>query len=131
MKSKTNGNETVSELPKHLVVGAGLGIYLGLAYRHPSEPNASLLLIVVLSLIVTFAVALFQLFSKGRGAYREILRELPLTFAKFFLVMLLLAARFYVWEIGGRILTTIYTTVMGIVAGALIYWKGSGKSSLI
>ncbi|MFK7800108.1 MAG: hypothetical protein AB8G95_00620 [Anaerolineae bacterium] len=132
MKSKIEALDP--NLRKHFLVGAGLGVYLGIAYRHPSEPNASLVTIIGLSIFTTIVIGLFRLFQEYRkegGSFLEVSKELPLTFAKIFVIMLLLAARFYIWEFGGRVLTVVYTTALGAGAGALIYWKGSGKSSLI
>jgi len=120
-----------SNLRKHLLVGAGLGFYWGYTFRPSIAREPSLFVIFGFSILVTVVMFGLRLFQKDRPELGVMMKELPMTFLKSVLIFAALEGRHFVWDIGGRALTTAYSAVMGIVAGALIYWKGDSKSSLI
>ena len=122
-KSKKNGMQY--SLQRYIWIGAGLGLYFGLFFRPSREP--SLLIALGLSLVITIVMFLIRLFQRDRLPFQEILKEVPINFLQYLLILAVLEGRHLAWEMGGRTATTILTTLMGMVTGALVFWKSNGK----
>ena len=109
-------------------MGAGLGLYFGLFFRPAREP--SLMIALGLSAVITVVMFVIRLFQRDRLPFQDILKEVPINFLQYLLILAVLEGRHLAWDLGGRVATTILTTLMGIVTGALVYWKSFGKGSL-
>ena len=125
MKSNSKSNLVEHNLQRHVLIGAGLGLYFGLFFRPAREP--SLLIVLGLSVLITVVMFIIRLFQKERPPMPVILKEVPLNFLQYLLILVVFEGRHLAWDYGGRVATTIFTTIMGIVTGALIYWKGNAN----
>ena len=127
MKKITKKAAAKANLQKHIMVGAGLGLYFGMFFRPAREP--SFLIVIGLTLLVTLVMFLVRMVPKTRPPVSEAIREIPLNLLQYFIILAALEGRHFAYDIGGRIATSILSTAMGAVTGALIYWKGRGKAS--
>lgn len=124
MKTKTKMN---AELQRHILMGAGLGLYFGMFFRPAREPN--FLFALGLALLVTFVMFVVRLGRKDRPGFAVAIREVPLNFLQYSLILVALEARHFAHEAGGRLATSILMTIMGAFTGALYWWKSSSKKS--
>lgn len=122
-KSKNSGMEY--SLQRYILMGAGLGLYFGLFFRPSREP--SLLIALGLSIVITVVMFVIRLFQKNKLPFQEILKEVPINFLQYLLILAVLEGRHLAWDYGGRTATTILTTLMGMTTGALVFWKSNGK----
>lgn len=102
-------------MQQYILVGGGLGLYFGLFFRPLREPNFAVA--VALALLATAAVIIFRMLRKDRPPLATLGQTAVTTFIKFALVLALLEGRHYVHDLGGRWLVTIFTTLMGAIAG--------------
>ncbi len=104
-------------LRQFLLVGSGLGLYFGLFFRPLREP--SFVLAFALALLATAVFTIPSLLKKDRPSLREWGKTALLTFFKFVLGLTLLEVRHYVYDLGGKWLVTVFTTILGAAGG---YW---------
>ncbi|MFT5194911.1 MAG: ABC-type Na+ efflux pump permease subunit [Cellvibrionaceae bacterium] len=123
MKPKNSGID--ANLQKHILVGAGLGLYFGLFFRPAREP--SLWIALGLSILITVVMFLLKVFRKDRPPVLVLLKEAPFTFLQYLLILAVFEGRHLAYDFGGRTATTVLTTIMGAITGVLIYWKGDNK----
>ncbi len=111
-KVRQSGKTAVSQF---ILVGAGLGLYVGLFFRPLREPN--FLLAVALALLAAAVMTILSLLKKDRPSLSELGKTAVTTFIKFAIILALLESRHYAYDLGGRWLVTAFTTVMGGVGG--------------
>jgi hypothetical protein len=102
-------------LRQYLLAGAGLGLYFGLFFRPLREPNFAVALSLALLATAVFVVP--ALLKKSRPPLGELGRTAVTTFVKFVLILALLESRHYVYDLGGKWLVTVFTTLLGAGAG--------------
>ena len=102
-------------LRQYLLAGAGLGLYFGLFFRPMREPNFAVS--VALALLATAVFVVPALLKKDRPSLGELGRTAVTTFIKFAIILALLESRHYAYDLGGRWLVTIFTTLLGAGAG--------------
>lgn len=113
-------------LSRYLLTGAALGLYFGLFFRPARAP--SLLVAVGLSLISALAVTLLQLRKPEQRNGAALLRYFVKAWAGFALVLAMLEARHFFYDLGGRLATSLFTVVYGAGMGWL-YAKTSGQEA--
>lgn len=102
-------------LRQYLLAGAGLGLYFGLFFRPVREPNFAVA--VALALLATAVITTLALLKKNRPPLGDLGRTAVTTFIKFGLVLALLECRHYAYDLGGKWLVTVFTTLLGAGAG--------------
>lgn len=117
------GNEEHS-LSRYVLTGAALGLYFGLFFRPAREP--SVLVVIGLSLISALAITLLQLRHPEQRNAGRLLRYFVKAWAGFALVLAMLEARHYFYALGGRLATSVFTSIYGAALG-YIYAKMDGK----
>ena len=102
-------------LRQYLLVGGGLGLYFGLFFRPLREPNFALA--VALALLATAVYTIPSLLKKDRPPMGLWWRTAVATFIKFALILALLEVRHYIYDMGGKWLVALFTTVLGAAGG--------------
>ena len=102
-------------LRQYVLAGAGLGLYFGLFFRPAREPNFAVG--VALALLATAVFIVPALLKKDRPPLGDLGRTAVTTFIKFAFILALLESRHYVYDLGGKWLVTIFTTLLGADAG--------------
>ncbi|MFZ1396274.1 MAG: hypothetical protein WAS33_05220 [Candidatus Promineifilaceae bacterium] len=102
-------------LRQYLLVGGGLGLYFGLFFRPLREPNFALA--VALALLATAFFNIPTLLKKDRPTLSVWGKTAVTTFLKFALILALLEVRHYVYDLGGRWLVAVFTTLLGAAGG--------------
>lgn len=102
-------------LRQYIWAGAGLGLYFGLFFRPVREANFAVA--VALALLATAVTIVIALLKKDRLPLRELGRTAVTTFIKFALVLAMLEGRHYVYDLGGKWLVAVFTTLLGAGAG--------------
>ncbi len=109
------GKARASLLRQYVLAGAGLGLYFGLFFRPLREPNFAVS--VALALLATAVFTTFALLRKNRPPLGELGKTAVTTFIKFAIVLALLESRHYAYDLGGKWLVTVFTTLLGAGAG--------------
>ena len=120
---KSRSRAGVGPLRQYILAGAGLGLYFGLFFRPVREPNLAVAL--SLALLATAVMSGITLFRKDRPPLTDLGKTAVATFIKFFLILLLLEARHYAYDLGGKWLVTIFTTLLGAGAG---WWLATNNA---
>ena len=110
-------------LRQYLLVGSGLGLYFGLFFRPLREPNFAVA--VALALLATAVFTVPALLKKDRPPLGKLGRTAVTTFIKFAIILALLESRHYVYDLGGRWLVAVFTTLLGVGAG---WWLAQSDS---
>lgn len=108
-------------LRQYILAGGGLGLYFGLFFRPVREANFAVA--VALALLATAVTIVIALLKKDRLPLRELGGTAVTTFVKFGLVLALLEGRHYIYDLGGKWLVTVFTTLLGACAG---WWLAQG-----
>jgi energy-converting hydrogenase Eha subunit A len=105
----------------YLLVGAALGLYYGLFYKHPGTPPAYLMAVVLALVagVVTIAVQ----FWKKKAPFREMLKDFLRVFVIFAVFLVGLELRKVIFEEFGKTVVTIYTTTLGLVLGLIVAYQ--------
>ena len=102
-------------LRQYLLVGGGLGLYFGYFFRPVRGANFAVAL--ALALLATTVFVVPALLKKNRPPLGELGRTAVFTFIKFALILALLEGRHFVYDLGGKWLVTVFTTLLGAAAG--------------
>lgn len=102
-------------LRQYLLVGGGLGLYFGLFFRPLREPN--FVLAIALALLAAAVFTIPSLLKKDRPRLGEWGKTAVTTFIKFALILSLLEVRHYVYDLGGKWLVAVFTTLLGAAGG--------------
>ena len=102
-------------LQQYILAGGGLGLYFGLFFHPLREANFAVA--IALALLATAVTLVIALLKKDRPPLGELGRTAVSTFIKFALVLALLEGRHYAYELGGKWLVTLFTTLLGAGAG--------------
>ena len=116
-----------SDLQRHLLIGAGLGLYFGWFFIPQREP--SIIYPFVVAIMVTVEMFLVRLYQRGRAEIGTCLREAPVNLLQYFVLLLALEARHYAHDAGGRVWTAIFMIILGSGMGALYWWKNRAKEA--
>ncbi len=103
-----------------IFIGALLGLYYGVFYQPAEVPDFS----IVLEL-AAFAAAVTVIMRtwKKKFPFKIIVKEFLISFATFLLFLLALAVRRYAYDLYGKPLVILETTVSGAVLGWLFSRK--------
>lgn len=108
-------NDLKLPLRRYALTGAAVGLYFGLFFRPLREPNFAVA--VALALLATAVTIVIALLKKDRPPLRELGGTAVTTFIKFALILALLEGRHYVYDLGGKWLVSVFTTLLGAGAG--------------
>lgn len=111
-KTRQSGKTAVSQF---ILVGAGLGLYVGLFFRPLREANFAVA--IALALLATAVFTIPSLLKKNRPTLGEWGKTAVATFVKFALILSLLEVRHYVYDLGGKWLVAVFTTLLGAAGG--------------
>lgn len=125
-KDNKRTNQGGGSLSRHLLTGAALGLYFGVFFRPAREP--SLLLAVGLSLASALAITLLQLRHPEKRSGRVLLPYFFKAWGGFALVLAMLELRHVFYNFGGRLATTVFTTLYGAALG-FIYARTAGQEA--
>ena len=114
MKSKKSAY-TVGEMQRHILVGAGIGLYYGLFYR-PSSTDPDYGIAIVLSILAALVTVVIRFWGK-KLPFSTMLRGYFETLVFFGIFLIGLVARKTVEQVGGRFAVTLFTTFAGIGLG--------------
>lgn len=102
-------------LHRYVLTGGALGLYFGLFFRPLREPNV--LLALVLGFLAALAIAVLRAIRE-RPSLRALLVGWLKAFVTAVFILLLLEARHPVYDFGGKLAVSIYTTICGAATGA-------------
>jgi len=105
----------------YLLVGAALGLYYGLFYKHPGTPPAYLMA-VVLALVAAGVTVAVQ-YWKNKAPSRVMSKEFLRVFVIFAVFLVGLELRKVIFEEWGKTVVTIYTTTLGLVLGLIVAYQ--------
>ena len=105
----------------YLLVGAALGLYYGLFYKHPGTPPAYLMA-VVLALVAAGVTVAVQ-YWKNKAPFRVMLKDFLKVFVIFAVFLVGLELRKVIFEEWGKTVVTIYTTTLGLVLGLIVAYQ--------
>jgi len=105
----------------YLLVGAALGLYYGLFYKHPGTPPAYLMA-VVLALAAAGITTAVQ-YWKNKSPFRVILKDFFRVFVIFAIFLVGLELRKVIFEEWGKTVVTIYTTILGLALGLIVAYQ--------
>ncbi|MEM7333662.1 MAG: hypothetical protein AAF490_16360 [Chloroflexota bacterium] len=122
-RKKADKQPATFPIGRHLMVGAGIGLYFGWFFRPVREP--SIAVILFLGLLITFALTGWQILRRKQESRTigQIIKRMPTTFIQYAVVLSILEARHFAFEFGGRFAVIIMTTVMGGIAGIWMAYK--------
>lgn len=109
-------NDAAARRQRYILTGAALGLYFGLFFR-PAREGPSLLVIVGLSLLSALLMTLLRLRHPQERAPGKLLRYGLKTWATFALFLAMLEGRHLAHDLGGRVATTLFTTLSGAGLG--------------
>jgi len=105
----------------YLLVGAALGLYYGLFYKHPGTPPAYLISVVLAFLAAGVTVAVQ--YWKNKAPFRVMLKDFLRVFVIFAVFLVGLELRKVIFEEFGKTVVTIYTTTLGLVLGLIVAYQ--------
>jgi hypothetical protein len=108
------------KLIQYGLTGAALGVYYGVFYKPTSEADVGMA--VILSIFAALVTVVIRSWRKG-FTFKKIAKEFLIIFAFFLIFMLSLTLRKLAFDLGGKILVVIETTISGIVMGLLMAWQ--------
>ena len=122
-KQRRNQNDPVYSTQRGVVVGAAIGLYMGIFFRPSREPDLGFVLgLIIVATLATFAVRYFRRSISRAAIPRELLRS----FSFYFFALLALEGRHYVLNAAGPIALALFTTGLGALSGYL--WVNFGGS---
>lgn len=105
----------------YLLVGAALGLYYGLFYKHPGTPPAYLMA-AALALVAAGVTVAVQYWKK-KAPFRDMLKDFLRVFVIFAVFLLGLELRKLIFEEWGKTVVTVYTTILGLVLGLIVAYQ--------
>jgi hypothetical protein len=105
----------------YLLVGAALGLYYGLFYKHPGTPPAYLMALA-LALIAAGVTTAVQ-YWKNKSPFRVMLKDFLRVFVIFAVFLVGLELRKVIFEEWGKTVVTIYTTTLGLLLGLIVAYQ--------
>jgi len=106
----------------YLLVGAALGLYYGLFYKHPGTPPAySYLMAAALALVAAGVTVAVQYWKKA--PFRDMLKDFLRVFVIFAVFLLGLELRKLIFEEWGKTVVTVYTTILGLALGLIVAYQ--------
>lgn len=107
-------------LSRSILIGAALGAYFGLIFR-PFAEGPSLWIVIFYSLFAALAATLARAWQVRRqtgGKLPVLVRYALRMWFTFALFLAMLEGRHIAYSLGGRLVTTLFTTVAGAGLGA-------------
>ncbi|NOZ51294.1 MAG: hypothetical protein GXP37_14820 [Chloroflexi bacterium] len=98
-----------------VLVGGGIGLYLGLFFEPLREPSLSLML--ELAFLIAVVMTFLRWLRGERPPLAGLLRYGVMSFVKFGFVLAALEGRHLAYDVGGRLAVIVMTTFLGVVAG--------------
>ena len=111
---------------RYMLVGAGLGLYLGISFR-PVEREANFFTPIMLAVLGAIVLVIFRYISGARPNLAGLAKMLLTSFALFAFFFLIMELRYQALDLGGRWLVIAFTTVAGVVNG-IIYAYGQSRA---
>ena len=127
-KEGQSQNSAAARRQRYILTGAALGLYFGLFFR-PAREGPSLLVIIGLSLLSALLMTLLRLRHPEERAPGKLLRYGLKTWVTFALFLAMLEGRHLAHDLGGRVATTLFTTVSGAGVGLWYARTEEGEGS--
>lgn len=108
------------KLIQYGLVGAALGVYYGIFYKPVNDADVGTA--VILSIFAALVTVVIQSWRKG-FQFKKIAKEFLIIFGFFLIFMLSLTLRKLAYDLGGKILVIVETTISGIILGLLMAWQ--------
>ncbi|HAF62464.1 MAG TPA: hypothetical protein DCK95_09070 [Anaerolineaceae bacterium] len=107
---------TSNKRASNIFIGALLGLYYGVFYQ-PSD-YTDIGIAIQLAIVAAIVTIIVRTWKKG-FPFKIILKEFLVTLASYLIFMLSLALRKYAYELGGKTLVVIESTIGGAILGLL------------
>jgi hypothetical protein len=108
------------KLIQYGLTGAALGLYYGIFYKPTTEADVGMA--VILSIFAALVTVVIRSWRKG-FPYKKMAKDFLKIFGFFLIFMLSLTLRKLAFDLGGKILVIIETTISGIIMGLLMAWQ--------
>jgi signal transduction histidine kinase len=105
----------------YLLVGAALGLYYGLFYKHPGTPPAYLMALALA--LVAAGVTVAVQYWKKKASFSVMVKDFLRVFVIFAVFLLGLELRKLIFEEWGKTVVTVYTTILGLVLGLIVAYQ--------
>jgi hypothetical protein len=108
------------KLIQYGLTGAALGVYYGIFYKPTTDADVGMA--VLLSIFAALVTVLIRSFRKG-FPFKKIAKDFLIIFGFFLIFMLSLTLRKLAFDLGGKVLVVVETTISGIIMGLLMAWQ--------
>lgn len=115
-KSVHKSGKQSSKRASNIFIGALLGMYYGVFYQ-PSD-YTDIGIAIQLAIVAAIVTIIIRTWKKG-FPFKTILKEFLVTLASYLIFMLSLALRKYAYELGGKTLVVVESTIGGAILGLL------------
>lgn len=103
---------SMSHLRQYVLTGAALGLYFGWFFRPLRDP--SIVTILLLSTVITIVMTCIRMW---RREWEQLAKRAASTWVNYALILAVLEARHFAFDLGGRPAVIVMTILFGALAG--------------